>query len=52
MIVAVDIGLANECNLACPHCYRPALIRQCLLMWASMGCRRCSSVGEARKLTS
>jgi hypothetical protein len=40
MIVAVDIGLANECNLACPHCYRPALIRQCLLGWARMGVRR------------
>jgi radical SAM protein with 4Fe4S-binding SPASM domain len=26
--VAVGIGLTNECNLACPHCYRPTLERQ------------------------
>jgi radical SAM protein with 4Fe4S-binding SPASM domain len=26
--VAVGIGLTNECNLACPHCYRPTLTRQ------------------------
>lgn len=25
MSVAVGIGLTNECNLACPHCYRPTL---------------------------
>jgi hypothetical protein len=52
MTVAVGVDLTNECNLACPHCYRPALIRQGLLAWARMGYRRCSSVGEARKLTS
>ena len=28
MPVAVGIGLTNECNLACPHCYRPTLTRQ------------------------
>jgi len=28
MPVAVGIGLTNECNLACPHCYRPTLERQ------------------------
>lgn len=28
MPVAVGIGLTNECNLACPHCYRPTLARQ------------------------
>lgn len=28
MSVAVGIGLTNECNLACPHCYRPTLTRQ------------------------
>jgi radical SAM protein with 4Fe4S-binding SPASM domain len=28
MAVAVGIGLTNECNLACPHCYRPTLTRQ------------------------
>ncbi len=28
MAVAVGIGLTNECNLACPHCYRPTLERQ------------------------
>ena len=26
--VAVGIGLTNECNLACPHCYRPTLAQQ------------------------
>ena len=26
--VAVGIGLTNECNLACPHCYRPTLTQQ------------------------
>lgn len=28
MPVAVGIGLTNECNLACPHCYRPTLTQQ------------------------
>ncbi len=28
MSVAVGIGLTNECNLACPHCYRPTLTQQ------------------------
>ena len=28
MPVAVGIGLTNECNLDCPHCYRPTLTRQ------------------------
>ncbi|WP_162924591.1 radical SAM/SPASM domain-containing protein [Rubrobacter indicoceani] len=28
MAVAVGIGLTNECNLACPHCYRPTLTQQ------------------------
>jgi radical SAM protein with 4Fe4S-binding SPASM domain len=28
MAVAVGIGLTNECNLACPHCYRPTLEQQ------------------------
>jgi radical SAM protein with 4Fe4S-binding SPASM domain len=28
MPVAVGIGLTNECNLACPHCYRPTLVQQ------------------------
>lgn len=28
MSVAVGIGLTNECNLACPHCYRPTLEQQ------------------------
>ncbi len=28
MPVAVGIGLTNECNLACPHCYRPTLTLQ------------------------
>jgi radical SAM protein with 4Fe4S-binding SPASM domain len=28
MPVAVGIGLTNECNLACPHCYRPTLAQQ------------------------
>lgn len=28
MAVAVGIGLTNECNLACPHCYRPTLAQQ------------------------
>nr|MDP9480557.1 radical SAM protein [Actinomycetota bacterium] len=28
MPVAVGIGLTNECNLACAHCYRPTLERQ------------------------
>ncbi len=28
MSVAVGIGLTNECNLACPHCYRPTLMKQ------------------------
>src|SRR2546428_284551 len=28
MPAAVGIGLTNECNLACPHCYRPTLTRQ------------------------
>ena len=28
MLVAVGIGLTNECNLACPHCYRPTLTQQ------------------------
>src|SRR4028118_1119939 len=32
MPVAVGIGLTNECNLACPHCYRPTLTRQRLSM--------------------
>jgi radical SAM protein with 4Fe4S-binding SPASM domain len=26
--VSVGIGLTNECNLACPHCYRPTLTVQ------------------------
>jgi len=26
--IAVGIGLTNECNLACPHCYRPTLTQQ------------------------
>ncbi len=28
MNIAVGIGLTNECNLACPHCYRPTLAQQ------------------------
>ncbi len=28
MPVAVGIGLTNECNLACAHCYRPTLEQQ------------------------
>ncbi len=32
MPVAVGIGLTNECNLACPHCYRPTLAQQRLSM--------------------
>lgn len=28
MPVAVGIGLTNECNLDCPHCYRPTQTRQ------------------------
>lgn len=28
MPVAVGIGFTNECNLACPHCYRPTLALQ------------------------
>lgn len=28
MPVAVGIGLTNECNLACPHCYRPTMTKQ------------------------
>ena len=28
MPAAVGIGLTNECNLACPHCYRPTVTRQ------------------------
>lgn len=28
MPVAVGIGLTNECNLACPHCYRPTMTQQ------------------------
>ena len=28
MGVAVGIGLTNECNLDCPHCYRPTLTQQ------------------------
>ena len=32
MPVAVGIGLTNECNLACPHCYRPTLEQQRLSM--------------------
>ncbi len=28
MSVAVGIGLTNECNLACAHCYRPTLTQQ------------------------
>ncbi|MDP8926233.1 MAG: radical SAM protein [Actinomycetota bacterium] len=28
MPVAVGIGLTNECNLDCPHCYRPTLTQQ------------------------
>ncbi|HZS86977.1 MAG TPA: radical SAM protein [Chloroflexota bacterium] len=28
MPVAVGIGLTNECNLSCPHCYRPTLTQQ------------------------
>ncbi len=32
MPVAVGIGLTNECNLACPHCYRPTLARQRLTL--------------------
>ncbi|MGN6563237.1 MAG: radical SAM/SPASM domain-containing protein [Thermomicrobiales bacterium] len=26
--VSVGIGLTNECNLSCPHCYRPTLALQ------------------------
>ena len=32
MPVAVGIGLTNECNLACPHCYRPTLTQQRLTL--------------------
>ena len=32
MAVAVGIGLTNECNLACPHCYRPTLALQRLTL--------------------
>lgn len=32
MPVAVGIGLTNECNLACPHCYRPTMTQQRLSM--------------------
>ena len=28
MAVSVGIGLTNECNLSCPHCYRPTLAVQ------------------------
>ncbi len=28
MVVSVGIGLTNECNLSCPHCYRPTLAVQ------------------------
>ena len=32
MAVAVGIGLTNECNLACPHCYRPTRALQRLTL--------------------
>jgi len=28
MAFSVGVGLTNECNLRCPHCYRPDLVRQ------------------------
>src|SRR5260370_37355299 len=28
MAFSVGIGLTNECNLRCAHCYRPEMVRQ------------------------
>src|SRR6266850_4216903 len=28
MAFSVGIGLTNECNLRCAHCYRPDMVRQ------------------------
>jgi radical SAM protein with 4Fe4S-binding SPASM domain len=32
MAFSVGIGLTNECNLRCPHCYRPDLVAQRLTL--------------------
>jgi hypothetical protein len=26
MAYAVGVGLTNECNLRCPHCYHPDIV--------------------------
>jgi MoaA/NifB/PqqE/SkfB family radical SAM enzyme len=33
MAFSVGIGLTNECNLRCPHCYRPDLVVDRLSLW-------------------
>src|SRR3989454_8297868 len=32
MAFSVGIGLTNECNLRCPHCYRPDMVVQRLTL--------------------
>src|SRR3989442_106901 len=32
MVFSVGLGLTNECNLRCPHCYRPDTVVQRLTL--------------------
>ena len=32
MVFSVGLGLTNECNLRCPHCYRPDAVEQRLTL--------------------
>ena len=32
MVFSIGLGLTNECNLRCPHCYRPDMVAQRLTL--------------------